>query len=68
MRDISDNMICVYFFRLALAGMHFNENSNRKQAVTQGGKERWEISYPKYKSGAVAKTVKKEPTYGKIVS
>ncbi|XP_065068907.1 uncharacterized protein LOC135694142 [Rhopilema esculentum] len=52
--------------RLLLAALHFNENANRKQAMTKQGKERWKISYPKYKKGAVAKPVKTKPTYGYV--
>jgi hypothetical protein len=47
--------------------LHYNENSNRKQATTADGKLRWAISYPKAFKGekAVAKPIKEKPTYGK---
>lgn len=45
--------------------MHFNENSNRKQAVTKEGEHRYRIVYPKYKKGGyVVKKVVEAPTYG----
>ena len=42
---------CVFLIRLALAALHFNENSNREQAVTQQGEEYYDILFPKYKKG-----------------
>ena len=52
--------------RLQLAALHFNENSNRDQAITKDGEERYEISFPKYKKGGyIVKKVVCEPTYGK---
>ena len=57
---------CV-FFRLFCANLHYNENSNRKQATKADGTLRWTIVYPKAFIGekAVAKPLKKIPTYGK---
>jgi hypothetical protein len=47
--------------------LHYNENSNRKQAKTAEGKLRWAIAYPKAFKGekAVAKPLKEKPTYSK---
>ncbi|XP_028410291.1 uncharacterized protein LOC114532904 [Dendronephthya gigantea] len=51
--------------RLYCSNLHYNENSNRKQATTADGKLRWAISYPKAFKGekAVAKPLKEKPTY-----
>ena len=63
--------IILYFvslFRLHLAALHFNENSERKQATTKDGEGRYAISKPKYKPGAAtAKAVKEGRTYSKSV-
>ncbi|VDI38082.1 Hypothetical predicted protein [Mytilus galloprovincialis] len=40
-------MLC----RLWLAALHFNENSQREQAVTKDGRARYKIVYPKFKKG-----------------
>ncbi|XP_078321751.1 uncharacterized protein LOC111111789 isoform X2 [Crassostrea virginica] len=40
-------MLC----RLWLAALHFNENTQRTQAVTKEGKARYRIVFPKYKRG-----------------
>ena len=49
-------------FRLQLAALHFNENANRKQAVTKKGEERYDI--PKYnKGGYIVQKVFQDPTY-----
>ena len=54
-------MLC----RLELAALHFNENSNRDQAVTKEGDERYDIVFPKYKKGGyIVRRVVKKPTYG----
>jgi hypothetical protein len=47
--------------------LHYNENSNRKQATTPDGMLRWAISYPKaFKGGKeVVKPIKEKPIYGK---
>ena len=31
--------------------IHFNENTNRKQAVTKQGTRRYDVVFPKYKKG-----------------
>ncbi len=53
--------------RLFVSNMHYNENANRSQAVTQEGIERWSIVYPKAQKGekAVAKPLKEKPTYSR---
>ena len=55
------------FFRLQIAILHFNENSDREQATLQDGSERFNIASPKYKTGE--HTVKKilvKCTYGEL--
>ena len=47
--------------------MHFNENSNRKQAVTKEGEHHFRIVFPKYKKGYVVKRVVEAPTYGEAL-
>ena len=36
-------------FRLKLAALHFNENSNRPQAMTKKGVKQYDIVHPKYR-------------------
>lgn len=46
--------------------MHYNENAGRKQAVTQDGRLRYDIRYPKYKEGGyVVRGILEAATYGK---
>jgi hypothetical protein len=47
----------MYLFRLLLAALHYNENSQREQAVTAAGRRQFAINYSKNKNGAP--TVKK---------
>ena len=47
-------------FRLLLAGLHYNENSDRRQAVTKEGKPCYSIRFPKHKKGEYS--VRKEKT------
>ena len=55
--------------RLQLAALHFNENTNRKQAVTKQGTRRYDVVFPKYKKGGyVVKKVLVNATYGKTYS
>ena len=52
--------------RLYLAALHFNENSDREQAVDKEGKPRFSVRFPKFKKGGYS--VHKEmanPTYGR---
>eukprot|EP00794_Sanderia_malayensis_P000942 gene942-256_t len=53
---------------LLLAALHFNENAERQQAKSKAGKQRWKVSYPKYKSGPIAKSLKTKPTLVDYVS
>ena len=48
--------------------MHFNENSQRKQAKTQKGDDRWVVIYPKVHQGekSIARKIKEESTYSKF--
>ena len=50
-----------------MATLHFNENSNRPQAKTKTGADRWAVNYPKAKKGleAVVKPVKNKSSYSK---
>ena len=51
--------------RIQLAALHFNENANREQAVSQAGEPRYDLVFPKYKKGGyVVKKITKDPTYG----
>lgn len=47
--------------------MHFNENSQRKQAKTEKGEDRWVVIYPKVHQGekSIARKIKEEATYSK---
>jgi len=63
----------VHFFysamesRLLLAALHYNENSNRQQAVTQTGNPQWRISFPKARKGnAVAAAVHVPVTFAYV--
>ena len=59
--------VSIFFYcnRLYCLNLHFNENSNRKQATTAEGNLRWAIAYPKAFKGenAVAKPLKEKPTF-----
>ena len=56
---------CVNTCRLQLAALHFNENTNRKQALTKQGTRRYDLVFPKYKKGGyVVKKVLINATYG----
>ena len=53
--------------RTLLAVLHFNENANRKKAITKDGQDRFEIVFPKFKKGGyVVKCIIEKPTYGKM--
>ncbi|CAB3977882.1 Hypothetical predicted protein [Paramuricea clavata] len=51
--------------RLFCSNMHFNENSQRKQAKTKEGEDRWVVIYPKAHKGekSIARKIKEEATY-----
>ena len=54
----------MHHYRLELAALHFNENTNREHAVTKKGEECYEIVFPKYKKvGYIVKKVTKGPTF-----
>ena len=58
---------CDFLNRLQLAALHFNENTNRVQAVTKQGTRRYDVVFPKYKKGGyVVKKVLTNATYGKV--
>ena len=64
---IASNML--HNYRLQLAALHFNENSQREQAVTQQGEEQYAIVFPKYKKGGyIVRKVFKNPTYSMLIS
>lgn len=47
--------------------MHYNENSNRLQAVTKSGRPVYSYSFPRARGGeAVIREKKTEPTYGEL--
>ena len=54
------------FFRLQIAILHFNENSDREQAKLEDGSGRVNIVFPKYKKGEhTVKRILVKCTYGK---
>lgn len=53
--------------RLHVAALHYNENANRGQAETKGGKLRYKVRYPKFKKGeAIITKVMKNPTFSEF--
>lgn len=48
------------YARLLLAALHYNENSDRLQAVTKDGRPCYTIRFPKFKKGEYS--VQKEKT------
>jgi solute carrier family 8 (sodium/calcium exchanger) len=54
------------YCRLWLAALHFNENTQRDQAVTQDGKARYRLTVPKYKKGEfIVRKINVDCTYCK---
>ena len=52
---------------LSIAAIHYNENCERQQLVTENGDLSYNISYPKAKgTEEVVKPRKGPPTYGKF--
>lgn len=50
---------------ILLAAIHYNFNSNRKQAVTSRGQKQFTVSFPKYKKGGhIVRKVKTSINYG----
>lgn len=67
--NILHNIIILndFTFRLLLAALHFNENSNRAQAQTLRGEKRFKICFPKYKQGGYAvRQVKVDQTFSEL--
>jgi hypothetical protein len=53
--------------RTALAIMHFNENSNRPQAINSKGQKAFTIKFPKYKHGGfTVRMVPEKSTFGNV--
>ena len=53
------------FFRLLLAAMHHNENSQNVQAVKKDGNPRYSITFPKQRKGEFTVTkIKTQRIYG----
>ncbi|XP_074610341.1 uncharacterized protein LOC141864464 [Acropora palmata] len=53
------------YARLLLASLHYNENSDRLQAITKDGTPRYSIRFPKFKKGEYSvRKEKTSPTYG----
>ena len=60
-------LLILYNFRLLLAAIHYNANSNRETAKTKEGKERYAVRYPRFKKGGWSvRPVKENPSYGKL--
>ena len=61
------SMTIIFDGRLQLAALHFNETSNRSQAVTKKGEERYDILLPKYKEGGyIMRKVLPNSTHGRF--
>ena len=57
-----------FTFRLAVSGLHYNENSNREQAVTKDGEQKYSMEFPKQKGGEPkVRRLKTKPTYGELI-
>ena len=56
------------FLRLRLAALHYNENGMRDQATTKDGDKRYNVVFPKFKSGeSTIREVKVACTFGKYI-
>ena len=53
------HVVHFYPLRLYLAGIHYNENAQRKQAVTKQGEEQYSALFPKYVYKKGSHTVRK---------
>ena len=64
---VLNQFIIFHFFRIYLAALHYNENSENIQAATKEGEQRYRMAYPKKHHGehVVIKPIKEKPTYGK---
>uniref|UniRef100_A0A3Q3DIV8 Uncharacterized protein n=1 Tax=Hippocampus comes TaxID=109280 RepID=A0A3Q3DIV8_HIPCM len=57
----------LFYSRIILVAMHYNENAGRPQKVTKEGRHSYCVVYPKYKSGGYSlKTILVDATYGKL--
>ena len=56
--------LLLYFTRIQLAALHFNENAHHDQTVTKAGELRY-IVFPQYNKGGYVVKVTKDHTYGK---
>ena len=53
-------------FRLLLAGLHYNENGDKDQAVTRAGCKRYSVFFPKFKKGRYSvRPITKKSTFSK---
>lgn len=52
--------LSIIIYRLLLAALHYNENSDRLQAVTKDGRPCYTMRFPKFKKGDYS--VRKEKT------
>jgi len=60
------NLQLISIYRYYLAALHYNENSDRLQAVTADGQPRYAIRFRKFNKGDYTTAVEKTaPTYGK---
>jgi hypothetical protein len=51
---------------MQLAALHYNHNSNKTQAVTRRGEERYSVLYPKYKKGGhIVRKIMTQSSYGR---
>ena len=58
--------MCVLFYRIILAAIHFNYNVNRGTKKRTDGTERIKVDYPKFKNGeATVRGVRIAPNFGK---
>ena len=63
---LCSNIKRMYLYRLQLAALHFNENTNRTQAVTKQGTRRYDVVFPKCKKGGyIVKKILVNATHGK---
>ena len=50
-----------------LAALHYNENSERSQAITKDGDKRYAVSYSKATANFAVKRIKTEATHSKLL-
>jgi hypothetical protein len=44
----------LFFYRITLACLHYNENTMREQAVTNDRQKWYDVVFPKFKKGGYA--------------